>query len=82
MGDDEDRGREDLIKAILRVLPIDPDDGTTPVFIDGLGHPVWGNPRIHARRILDALDEAYTDRDMQAEHAYERAVAWEEGGGF
>lgn len=90
---DEDRGRDDLIQAILRVLPIDPDDGTCVVHVpqnkplpSGLRLPgdalVWGDPRDLARRILDALDEAYTHRDMQTEHMYERAVAWEEGGGF
>jgi hypothetical protein len=82
---DEDRGREDLIKAILRVLPIDPERGDAVVGFDGgpgAMYPVWGDPEEVARRILDALDSAYTDRDMQAEHEYDRAVDWEEGGGF
>jgi hypothetical protein len=78
---DEDRGREDLIKAILRVLPID-TDGQCIVFVGAAGHRYWGDPRVVARRILDALDSAYTDRDMQAEHMYERAVDWEAEGGF
>lgn len=74
MSDDEDRGRNDLIKAILRVLAIDPDDGTTLVYLGDNGYPIWGDPRDLARRILDALDEAYTNRDMQADHEYERAA--------
>lgn len=67
MTDDEDRGRGDLIKAILRVLPIDPEDGTTVIAVNARGHMTWGDPRVMARRILAALDEAYTDRDLQDE---------------
>lgn len=83
MGDDEDRGREDLIQAILRVLPIDPEDGTTVVGFTDLNEydnsfAIWGAPRGLARRILDALDSAYTDRDMQAEHNYNRHAEDEE----
>lgn len=77
MGDNEDRGRNDLIKAILRVLPID-TDGQCIVFVGAAGHKYWGDPRVVARRILDALDEAYTNRDMQTEHNYNRHAEDEE----
>jgi hypothetical protein len=73
---DEDRGRTDLIKAILRVLPVDPENDLCVVQLipkpEGCtqwGPPsmIWDDPKILARRILDALDEAYTDRDLQDE---------------
>ena len=87
MGDDEDRGREDLIKAILGVLPIDPETGWAVVALnpkpEGCTYPGvpmswWMDPRILARRILDALDSAYTDRDLQTEHNYSRHAEDEE----
>jgi hypothetical protein len=78
---DTDRGREDLIKAILRVLPIDPDDGTCPIEVIGKpllkdgtrasrAYILHGDPRRLARRILDSLDDAYTNRDLQDEWNY------------
>lgn len=83
MGDDEDRGRSDLIQAIVKVLPVDPETGWCVVALtpkpEGLTEPGvpmtwWNDPKVLARRILDALDEAYTTRDMQTEHEYERAA--------
>lgn len=83
MSDDEDRGRTDLIQAILRVLPVDPDDGTTVTELRmdedaGAPWPIWGDPRVLARRILDALDEAYTSRELQHEWNYMGQVEREE----
>lgn len=81
MSDDEERGRSDLIKAIMGALPIDPETGTCHV--EYMGRPLlrgggrstkplflWGDPQQLAHRILDALDEAYTHRDLQQEFAY------------
>jgi hypothetical protein len=63
----EERGRSDLVKAITGALPIDPEDGTCVMVVTRRGHLVWGDPRELAHRILDALDEAYTNRDLQTE---------------
>lgn len=71
--DDEDRGRTDLIAAILRVLPINLLDGTTVIRFDLApygAHATFGDPRVLARRILDSLDEAYKDRDLRGEWNY------------
>jgi hypothetical protein len=75
----EDSGRTDLIKAIMRVLPVDPVSRKVPLSVGRLPEhmsmsPIvrWGDPETLARRILDALDSAYTDRDMQTDHEYER----------
>lgn len=42
------------IEAVLGVLPIDPDDSTTPTACDGRGICAWSPARKHAQRIVEA----------------------------
>lgn len=64
--EDEPIDRETLVRIIADTIPVDPDDGTTPIYWtryddDHGGEyfaPTWGSPRKLAGQIVSALSDA------------------------